>query len=84
MSTQVNHAGVTTETTAYRVGKVEGPFSPPKKYADGTPRPRKLWAGKPKYWVVRVMFGKSSSIMQDRRFYSLAAAQDFWKSLADH
>ena len=81
MGIQVNEKGLTTETTVYRLSKVDGPFTrkPSGKFKrDGeTPIMRKC---KP-YWVVRVMFGQSASIMQDRKFYSLASAQAFFGSL---
>ena len=81
--TTVNNAGLTTETTVYRVGKVAGPFTkrPSGKFArDGeTPIMRQC---KP-YWIVRVMFGQNGSIMQDKEFSSLTTANEFWASLSE-
>lgn len=83
MDTQVNDAGLTTETTVYRVGKVDGPFKkrPSGKFKRDGQTPIMVKCAP--YWIVRVMFGQSASIMQDRRFHSALAAQAFWESLAE-
>lgn len=79
--TLVNHMGLQVEGPVYRIGNVDGPFLPERTYVDGSPRPRELWAGKPKYWVVRVAFGPAASIFQDRHFLSYEDATEFWDSL---
>lgn len=81
MTTKVNEFGLTTETTVYRVGKVDGPFTrkPTGKFRQDGETP--IYAKCEPYWIVRVMFGKSASIMQDRKFFSLASAQEFFDSL---
>lgn len=82
MVTKVNNAGLTTETAVFRVGQVGGPFTkrPSGKFKKGEP----VMVRCEPYWIVRVMFGTSASIMQDRKFFSEADAKQFWASLPQY